>query len=69
MRSAVAIHQSVHEDLRLDEPRVGVARHPVRDHAREGDDGLGHLPVGSVKWGRRRPVNFKLVHNISQILR
>ena len=39
---------SVHEDLCLDEPRVGVARHPVRDHAGERDDGLGHLPVGSV---------------------
>ena len=36
---------SVHEDLCLDEPRVGVARHPVRDHAGERDDGLGHLSV------------------------
>ena len=41
-------HHSVHEDLCLDEPRVGVARHPVRYHAGERDDGLGHLPVGSV---------------------
>lgn len=35
----------VHEDLRLDEPGVGVARHPVGDHAGEGDDRLGHIPV------------------------
>ena len=36
---------SVHEDLCLDESGVGVARHPVGDHAGEGDDRLGHLPV------------------------
>ena len=36
---------SVHEDLCLDEPGVGVARHPVGDHAGEGDDRLGHIPV------------------------
>ena len=45
MQQFDGFHDSVHEDLCLDEPRVGVARHPVRDHAGERDDGLGHLPV------------------------
>ena len=53
MQQFDGFHDLVHEDLCLDEPRVGVARHPVRDHAGERDDGLGHLPVRAVDRCRR----------------
>jgi hypothetical protein len=47
----------VHENLHLHEPSVGVARHPVGDHARKGDKRLGHvtklgqLPVAAASLG------------------